>query len=125
RETCFALLVGGALSPSCSKHRDERDYNEYMAHYLQAQNGYCSTNIAFAEQSLLEFRTWLKARELSGKPRFNYHLNLLQVDGRLFLLYEYEGNSEKAEFFYREGTQAHNNFLRSQGSPEHTLTKEE
>lgn len=124
RAPCL-LIATAALLSSCGRYRDALAFREYEARYLQAQSDYCSTNTSVAERGLLSFRKWIIDRDREGKPRFNYDLNLLQVNGRLFLLYESLGETNRAELFYRDGARAYSEYLKNQHLPEQTMSKDE
>ena len=119
------LLVLVASSTSCSKYEEARDFQDYSKHYLRAQDDYCSTNILVAEKGLVDFRQWISNRDLAGNPRFNFHLNLVQVNARLCSVYEALGEADKAQGAYKQSAEAYDDYLRSQHLPAHSLSRQE
>jgi hypothetical protein len=119
------LLVCALLVASCRGDKQDKAFKEYAARYLRAQQDYCSTNALAAEKGLLEFKQWLSTSEHAGEPWYNHDLNLLHVNGRLFLVYEFLNETNKADACYQDGVQAYSRYLQSQHLPGHVLSKEE
>jgi hypothetical protein len=121
----YMLVACALLVASCRGDKEASAFREYAARYLQAQQDYCSTNVLVAAKGLLEFKQWLSASEHAGEPWYNHDLNLLHVNGRLFLACEFLRETNRADVYYQEGVQAYSRYLQSQHLPGRVLSKEE
>ena len=119
----FVLVLAIALA-SCAKDRQARAYEDFAGRWMQAQHDYCSTNLFVAESGMLAFRQWMSDPKHTSEPVLSRDLVLSKIDGRLFLLEEYLGDSRQADTFYEESMQAwnrHVDYLRTLPPPPHPL----
>jgi len=110
------LVTGSSLGfvivlASCDKDKQQSRYNEFAGHYLQAQHEYCSTNIFVAEQGVASFRQWVIDTNNPCEPWMNRDLTIFHMDARLFLIKEYLGETNDAEYFYHESVNALDKYL--------------
>jgi len=105
-------LASIALLSSCAKVKQDRLSKEYAAHYLQAQQDFCSTNILVAERGVIDFRQWLLDSKNPCEPWMNRDLAIFHVDARLFLIKERLDETNMADYFYYEGIEAYDRYLR-------------
>ncbi len=120
---CFLLPAVLALS-ACERHRNAKDYEDYLRQLSQADRDYCSTNIHIAERGLIKCQLWLSSQKKTERPGFNYDLELYQVNGRLFLIYECLKDTNKAETCYQESVNYYNAYLRRRGLPDYNIPRE-
>lgn len=105
------LGIVAVIAFSCAPNVERKAFKEYQRRYLQMQEGYCSPDVTVAERSVAEFRDWICQGRHTGKPTFNFQLNLAQANGRLFLICEFLGQTNRAEAFYQQSLQAYGGFF--------------
>ena len=77
-----------------------------MAQLSQVEHDFCSTNVAVAEQALLKHRLWLLERRKSDLLNFDsYEAAFGRTTARLFQLYEFLGDTNRADGFFQEAAQ--------------------
>jgi hypothetical protein len=106
----FALVVVAALA-SCAGDKGAKAYEDFGGRWMQAQHDYCSTNLFVAESGMLAFREWLSDTNHVTEPAMSRDMALFKIDGRLFLLEEYVGDSRQADKFCEESMQAWNRYV--------------
>lgn len=106
----FALTVAVALA-SCVGNRGARGSEGFAGRWMEAQHDYCSTNLFVAESGMLAFREWLSDTNHATEPAMSRDMALSKIDGRLFLLEKYVGDSRQADKFYAESMQAWNRYV--------------
>jgi hypothetical protein len=108
---CFLLLLIVSLL-SCGRDNRPKWNDDFSGRYLQAQHDYCSTNLFVAVRGLDDFRQWLSDPKHSSEPLLNRDEVLFHINGRLFLLEEYLGNTRMADEYYEKSVQAYDKYLR-------------
>lgn len=93
-----------------------------MAHVAQTERDFCSTNIMTAEKGLLAHRQWLLDKAAAGE---SYPAELCFTDTRLFQIYEFLGDSNRADGCYQEAVQANEEHRRKTHQGPELLTKEQ
>ena len=116
------LLLAVTLGASWHAQKQTSKFDDFMSQLASLERDFCSTNIAVAESGLLRHREWLWERSAAGE---SYHHNLFLTDARLFQIYEFKGETNKAETFYEEGAQAYGRYIRSQHRLEDPISREQ
>ena len=106
----FVLLLVVALA-SCAQDKQARGIEDFAGRWMQAQHDYCSTNLFVAEHGMLAFRSWLSDTNHATEPVMSRDMALFKINGRLFLLEEYVGDSRQADKFCDESMQARNRYV--------------
>ncbi len=60
---------------------------------------------------MMDFQQWLSNPKNTSEPLLNRNEVLFHIDGRLFLLEEYLGNTRLADVYYEESVQAYDRYL--------------
>ena len=110
----FLLLALIFTSASCKRYKEYKEIQDlkvFSAHYLRAEQDYCSTNPLVAEQGMLAFLVWFSDTKHTGEPVLSRDMVLSKVNGRLFLLEEHLGKSAQADECYRESAEAWNRYV--------------
>lgn len=123
--TGFHLLVLVGFLTSCKDHKRDTAFPEFMANLTTAVHAYHSTNIAVAEDGLLAYRGWLLGRIEADKTNSpGYYPSLYRTDARLFQIYEFKGQTNQADSFYREAVDARITILRGKKLTDFVISKQ-
>jgi hypothetical protein len=120
----FVALVLVAALASCARDRETRAYEDFAERWMQAQHDYCSTNVLAAQSGMLAFREWMSDPKHTSEPVMSRDMAIFKIDGRLFLLEEYLGDSRQAGTFFEDSMQAWNrcvDYSRAFPPPPHPL----
>jgi hypothetical protein len=108
--TQYLIILIAVSFAGCANNND-KIVKEFGRRYMEAQHDYCSTNIFVAESGTMNFRNWLLDTNNLTEPVINRNSVLFEINGRLFFIEEYIGNTNQAEKFYRESIDAHNKYV--------------
>jgi hypothetical protein len=122
----FLALALGCLVMSCDSRKRDTAYPEFMTNLAEAVRAYHSTNITVAEEGLLAYRRWLLDRAETDKTNSpGYYPSLYRTDARLFQLYEFKGQTNQADTFYREAVSVNSTVLRSKHLDDNGISKKQ
>jgi hypothetical protein len=106
------LIILIAVSFAGCAYNNDKIVKEFGRRYMEAQHDYCSTNIFVAERGTMDFRDWLLDTNNPTEPAINRDSALYEINGRLFFIEEYIGNTNQAEKFYQESIEANNKYVK-------------
>lgn len=119
-------LVALVVCASCAKRERDPAYGEFAAHLAEMERGYCSTNMAVAEDALLKYRLWLLDRLQNDTTNSaGYDPSLSRAAERLFQLYELKGDTNQADRFNLEAVEVHGRVDRRHHQTPVAISKDE
>jgi hypothetical protein len=109
----------------CRRHSEARAYADYLQHIVAADQAYCAPSAAEARDRLRAAQAWFLQRKYDGKKGFTYDLQLTTIEGRLFVVNEFLGQTNEAQKFYEEAVDTYAKYLKTAGRPPYRMSEGE